>query len=199
MDLDSIYTNLTGVDIKEQEDLWDERGKGYYGEYLLFRELFYNAPGSGKFLMNLQIPGLYKEDTEIDLLYLHETGIYVFEVKHYKGTIYGKVEDDHWTQYFKTTKNNVFYNPVKQNRGHIKAIKALIKKDVPIHSFVVFTNDEVDLRITGTADNVSICCLSQVCNVLMAVTAGRPLLYNTKQLDNQYSFLHDMHIPTELR
>ena len=189
MDIDSIYTNLTGVDIKKQEDLWDERGKGYYGEYLLFRELFYFAPGWGKFLMNVQIPGLYTEDTEIDLLYLHETGIYVFEVKHYKGTIYGKVEDDHWTQYFKTTKNNVFYNPVKQNRGHINALKALIKKDVPIHSFVVFTNDEVDLRITGTAADVTICTLRQVCDAFMAVTAGRPAIYNTKQLDDQYSFL----------
>ena len=88
------YKQLTGVDIEAQKRLWDERGKGYYGEYLVFNKLFDAIPGCGKIIMNLQIPGSYGNTTELDLVFIHETGVYVFEIKHYKGTIYGKTEDE---------------------------------------------------------------------------------------------------------
>lgn len=42
--------------------------------------------------MNLNIPIEDGKTTEIDLLMIHETGIYVFEIKHYKGTIYEKIQ-----------------------------------------------------------------------------------------------------------
>ena len=100
-----IYSNLTGVDIEEQKRLWDERGKGYYGEYLVFKELFFNIEGVSKFLMNLYVPTDGEKTTELDLMMIHETGIYVFEIKHYKGIIYGKDMDRKWTQYFKTEDN----------------------------------------------------------------------------------------------
>ena len=35
---EEIYQQLTGVDLDMQRRIWDERGKGYYGEYLVFRE-----------------------------------------------------------------------------------------------------------------------------------------------------------------
>ena len=35
-DIESIYQKLTNVDIHQQKQLWDERGKGYYGEFLVF-------------------------------------------------------------------------------------------------------------------------------------------------------------------
>ena len=106
--METIYKNLTGVDISEQERLWNERGKGYYGEYLLFSELYPSITGCCKILMNLEIPNGYRKTTEIDLLLIHETGFYVFEVKHYKGTIYGSADGKVWTQYFRTAPNSHF-------------------------------------------------------------------------------------------
>jgi len=53
---EEIYQQLTGVDLDMQRRIWDERGKGYYGEYLVFRELLFRVPGSSKILMNLQVP-----------------------------------------------------------------------------------------------------------------------------------------------
>lgn len=50
------YSNLTGIDIDEQRRIWDERGKGYYGEYLVFCTLYKNIIGNCKLLMNLTIP-----------------------------------------------------------------------------------------------------------------------------------------------
>ena len=35
-DINQLYSDLTGVNIEEQKMLWNERGKGYYGEYLVF-------------------------------------------------------------------------------------------------------------------------------------------------------------------
>ena len=45
-DLEKIYKNLTEIDINEQKQLWDERGKGYYGEFCLFKYLYQNINGS---------------------------------------------------------------------------------------------------------------------------------------------------------
>ena len=101
-DLKKIYQEMTSVDLDEQKRIWDERGKGYYGEFLVMQDLYLYLRGESKLLMNLEIPADDGKKTEIDLLLIHETGLYVFEVKYYKGTIYGKYDDSSWTQYFRT-------------------------------------------------------------------------------------------------
>ena len=73
MELKETYRQLTNVDIIEQKQIWDERGKGYYGEYLLFCELYKEISGECKILMNLNIPVNAMNTTEIDLLLIHET------------------------------------------------------------------------------------------------------------------------------
>lgn len=179
------YKQLTGVDIEAQKRLWDERGKGYYGEYLVFSELFDAIPGRGKIIMNLQIPGSYGNTTELDLVFIHETGVYVFEIKHYKGTIYGKTEDEKWTQYFRTTPNQRFYNPVRQNSGHVKALSDLLG-DAAVYSIVVFTNPEVDLRITNNDKNVEICMLSSLTNTFMSLVKDRKQINSPDKINNTF-------------
>ncbi len=144
--IDEIYEELTGVNIEEQRDIWDERGKGYYGEYLVFCTLFDHLSDNSKILMNIEIPtdnGL--KTTEIDLLLIHETGLYCFEMKYYKGDIYCNFDQDYWVQAFRTTENHSFYNPVRQNEYHISALKKMFP-EVPVHSFILFTNPDVTLH-----------------------------------------------------
>ena len=160
-DIESIYQKLTNVDIRQQQLLWDERGKGYYGEFLVFSELYPNLPGECKILMNINIPTAYGKTTEIDLLLIHETGLYVFEMKHYKGTIYGKPYEQYWTQYFRTAPNQRFRSPIAQNQYHINALSK-IAPGVPIHSFVVFTSDEVELKVDCNEPNITLCPLSHL-------------------------------------
>lgn len=159
--MEEIYKQLTNVDIKEQQLIWDERGKGYFGEYLVFCELYQSISGNCKILMNLNIPSGQSKCTEIDLLLIHETGLYVFEIKHYKGTIYGKDDDNHWTQYFRTRSNSVFENPVKQNGYHINALIKLIP-NIPIYSVIVFTNDDCELKVENKNPYITICKLHQM-------------------------------------
>ncbi len=44
-DLDKTYFVVTSVNLNEQMALWDERGKGYYGEYMLFSDLYKHVNG----------------------------------------------------------------------------------------------------------------------------------------------------------
>lgn len=165
MDLKEIYQELTGVDIEEQKKFWNERGKGYYGEHLIFCELHKRIRGNCKILMNLNIPVGDNKTTEIDLIMIHETGIYVFEIKHYKGTIYGSDNNEIWTQYFRTTKNNVFKNPILQNEYHINAIKKLLI-NIPVKSVIVFTNYDCKIKVKNDNPNIDICKLDNIYETL---------------------------------
>lgn len=178
-----IYHDMTNVNLDEQQRIWDERGKGYFGEYLVFKKLFFEINGTVKYLMNLQIPSDNGKSTEIDLIMIHETGIYVFEIKHYKGTIYGKMKDEIWTQYFKTTKNNNFKNPVFQNEYHIKSLKNIFP-NVPIFSIIVFSNDECDIKVNNTSGNVMISNLASLKSDLLIYFRNFDKVFNMKQIDN---------------
>lgn len=186
--INDIYSNLTNVDIEKQKQIWDERGKGYYGEYLVFQELYRSVPGYGKILMNLEVPSQYGNNTEIDLVFIHETGIYVFEIKHYKGTIYGKSTDERWTQYFRTVKNSHFYSPLKQNEGHIRALRNILPT-AKFTSFIVFTNAECELRVENDNPNVIICKLRDLQHLFAERTHNSKPAYQMEGVDRVFSEL----------
>ena len=60
--------------------------------------------------------------TQVDHVLITTRGIFVIEVKNYNSWIYGNKFDREWTQnsYGKKWK---FYNPLRQNYGHLKAIQ----------------------------------------------------------------------------
>lgn len=186
-DISEVYRNLTGVDIEKQRLLWDERGKGYYGEYLVFKELYPDLTGCCKILMNLQVPTGDGRTTEIDLLLIHETGLYVFEMKHYKGTIYGKTSDQTWTQYFRTVPNSHFYNPVLQNLYHIKALQKMFP-NTPIHSLIVFTSPECDLRVACKEADITVCQLGNLHTTLRFLETRSKLL-DSNRIDEIFNAL----------
>ena len=158
MDMEKIYKNLTGIDIEKQKEIWDERGKGYWGEYCLLKQLYMTVHGNCKFLMNVQIPTGEGKTTEIDLLMIHESGICCFEAKYYQGIIYGDFEDDKWTQFLRTRPNNTFRSPIKQNAYHINALKRMFPA-VPVSSFVVFTNNDVNIdNLRGWQESDMVLC-----------------------------------------
>jgi hypothetical protein len=92
--------------------------KGLNGEYETAKSLE-KVKGYHKTILNCYLPNGQDKMTEIDLIFIHETGIYVLESKNYSGWIFGKEEDKHWTQTFTNGKKVSFYNPVIQNKTHI--------------------------------------------------------------------------------
>ena len=76
---------------------------------------------------------------QIDLVVPTRVGILVFEVKDYSGWIFGKGGQDRWTQVLSYGEEKYyFYNPVKQNEGHIKELRKKLGEDVPFFSIIVF-------------------------------------------------------------
>lgn len=114
--------------------------KGAYGEWLT-EYMFGSArlKGYSKSLHNIYVP--YKGRTsEIDVMLIHEKGIFVIESKNYSGWIFGSAEQQKWTQCINKNTKEQFYNPIKQNRTHINALSEFIKMDKSkIKSFIVFS------------------------------------------------------------
>lgn len=60
--------------------------------------------------------------SQIDHVVVSDFGIFVIETKNYKGWIFGGDEAEYWTQVIYKYKQQ-FYNPIRQNRGHVLALK----------------------------------------------------------------------------
>lgn len=82
------------------------------------------------------------DTTQIDLIVLSVYGIFVIEVKNYKGWIFGNKNQRQWTQIIYKEKHK-FQNPIHQNHKHIKFIEELLKiNDKKIlKNLVVFVGD----------------------------------------------------------
>ena len=127
---------------------------------------------------------LTKEDgdtTEIDVILIHETGIYVIESKNYSGWVFGNETDKYWTQSLyggvDGTVKNRFYNPVLQNRNHVKNLKNHLGtdyKDIPYYSITVF-GEKTDLKkITIKSDDAAVITLTQLEETIKAyITLAR--------------------------
>ena len=82
--------------------------------------------------------------TQIDIVVATDVGLIVIEVKDFTGWIFGKGNQDYWTQVSGYGKyKNHFYNPFKQNEGHIKALRGLSSQMgiLPMYSLVVFAGN----------------------------------------------------------
>lgn len=122
---------------------------------------FLNACPNVKVLRNLIIPnGRKGGTTEIDLVVLSTKGFYVLECKNYSGYVVGKPEEKNWTicyNYNGYKKNVSFYNPLKQNIGHITALKKMYPR-FHWQSTVLFSNStaiEKDLFVRKDVMNFS--------------------------------------------
>lgn len=114
--------------------------KGNSGEYLTFLELE-KLDGDKRILTNLYLPGKDGKTTEVDLVMIHPTGIYVFESKNYSGWILGDDKVRYWTQSLNGGKKNKFFNPIWQNKSHIAALSKALGNGYEDHlySYIVFS------------------------------------------------------------
>ncbi len=77
--------------------------------------------------------------SQIDHIVLSEYGIFVIETKNYKGWIFGNEKSEKWTQIVFKEKHS-FINPVRQNWGHVYALKGLLTNfpNIKYYPIVVF-------------------------------------------------------------
>ena len=113
--------------------------KGFRGEYMCYKTLK-KIESYQRILVNVYLPIDKNKTTEIDLIYICNTGINVLESKNYGGWIFGDENSQNWTQTFKNGSRKSFLNPIRQNKNHIKHLKSYLSnyEDHYFSSIIVF-------------------------------------------------------------
>ena len=146
----------------------DSEVTGKKGEQRLVDKLM-TLEGNKRIIRNCYIP-TDTGTTEIDVIMVHENGIYVFESKNYSGWIYGNTDCEKWTHTlrhrdrngFKTEKYH-FFNPIMQNKTHVKWLKKYLSDKteikIPIYSVIVFgDNCKIKTPIEASGDSIITYC-----------------------------------------
>ena len=188
MGIISIIDNVTSYfvsDIKKQTGkgfFQTFTDKGNYGEFLSYKYLFM-TPGKREFIHNCYLP-TEKGTTEIDLLMIHETGLYVVESKNYSGWIFGDEKQKDWTQVLGGKKIK-FFNPIRQNAGHIKALRSYFGEyqDLPIFSLVIFSERCELKKITLQNEDIIVIKRNQLKSVFKQQIKGKEKLPPMIMLD----------------
>lgn len=145
--VDKLYDALGG------DKLTGKLGELYTAKELKYVQLFGRK---GRILRNVYVPKDNGETSEIDLLYITQKGIFVFESKNYSGWIFGDEKGQKWTMMLPNKEKHSFYNPVKQNQTHIKWLRNYIGENIPLFSIIVFSERCELKKITIVSQNVKV-------------------------------------------
>src|SRR3989344_4811146 len=125
---------------------------GRMGEKFVSRKLLELDQTRYRILNDLLLPSQGNSvTTQIDHVIVSNFGIFCIETKAYKGWIFGNANQDQWTQVIYHFKKR-FYNPLRQNYAHIKAVEELVNPIFPnarVYGFVAFPHAD-KLKISGT-------------------------------------------------
>jgi hypothetical protein len=135
------------------------KNKGKILELMIYNKLIELFPNA-KIYKNIKVPKMYGEDTEIDVLMIDQTGIYIFEAKNHSGTITGNWSEDKLTIRYKSGQEYVFDNPILQNSNHYKYLQSISSlKPYYFHNIVVLGQStyyqKEDLKTLPSYGNVT--------------------------------------------
>ncbi|CZQ91530.1 nuclease-related domain-containing protein [Trichococcus collinsii] len=163
---------------------------GRKGEYLIYRSLE-RLDGQHKLLTNVYLPKRDGTTTEIDLIMISETGIYVFESKNYSGWIFGDEDSRNWTQSLKGGKKYRFYNPIWQNKKHISHLKSHLGLGSEVfRSYIIFSERCVLKKMSVRSPEVKVMnrnVLTREINQDLTSLANRLNIWEINQIYNDLS------------
>ncbi|MDW7672881.1 MAG: nuclease-related domain-containing protein, partial [Bacillota bacterium] len=140
------------------------------GELQLYNKCLWLEDDDFRLIPNALFQRADEGTNQIDLLAVTKKGIFVMEMKDYKGWIFGDENHKQWTQVlqsgFGKSRKYQLRNPVKQNDNHIKTVRSLLAEkginNLPIYNVIVFGNEAVLKEISTSVDVVN---LSKVTSV----------------------------------
>lgn len=118
--------------------------KGFVGEWRV-RRLLATLSNQYAVYHNVYVRRADGKLTQVDHVIVSPYQVFVLETKNYAGTIYGEESDTYWTQAL-GQKERLFYNPILQNTGHVKALLHEVRLMSEVQSVVVFS-DRTRLRV----------------------------------------------------
>ena len=181
--------------LSETKSRLTKEEKGVEGERL---SAFHSIPiyGYGKQLRNLYLPLPNGETTEVDMVVIHTSGIFVIEVKNYEGWIFGNEKNKYWMQSFSKYNKNQFYNPIWQNDAHIRALKNLLPYEC-FFSFVVFSEQCELKKIICERPNTYVIRLTGLSHKLRMVMEEYPNVLTGLQVNEIYKKLRPFTLVSE--
>ena len=134
--------------------LYSPKIKGIIGEKSISSILYFLDKSKYKVINNIVL----KKDTktsQIDHIVISDFGIFVIETKNYKGWIIGNENSEHWIQVLFKRKQK-FYNPIKQNLGHINALKNCLSSYSNINYIpIVVFSTKSEIKVNSTTDVIN--------------------------------------------
>ncbi len=122
--------------------------------------------------------------TQIDLVVPTNVGVFVFEVKDYSGWIFGNGKSEKWTQILAYgQEKHQFYNPIKQNEGHIEALRNSLSQlqAIPFFSVIVFYGTSEIKELSNVPKNCRVVYPGQVGKLITDTLANlSPAPYTDK-------------------
>lgn len=172
-----------------------ERGEARVAEVL---QQYINEVGG--YLINDVILPYGNRTTQIDHIVFAPSGVFVVETKNWGGWIYGKDEDEYWTQTIGINRiqKHQHYNPVKQNHVHVKAVKVHTKEydKGKFYNVVVFSRNN-----TQHVNSDYVVCRDELLGYLRNIKEKRYTLSKLKAMyDRIYYYIehpvstHDQHV-----
>ncbi len=140
------------------DSIFDDEWKGKRGEKLTERELnlvqFFGR--KGKVLRNVYLPKNNGETSEIDVVFITQKGIFIFESKNYSGWIFGDEKGKYWTAMLPNKQKNQFYNPIMQNKTHLKWMRSFVGDEIPLFSIIAFSERCELKKVTVYSEDVKV-------------------------------------------
>ena len=173
-----------GLIDKILSNIFDAEWAGRYGEKLTERELkLVKLLGrKGNILRNVYIPKENGETSEIDVLFITQKGIFVFESKNYSGWIFGDEDGYYWTVTLPNGIKNKLYNPIKQNKTHMKWLGKFVGENIPLFSIIVFSERCELKKVKVLSDNVHVIKRDRTYNTVKNIWDVQPDILNKEQV-----------------
>ena len=134
--------------------------KGGFGEWLA---AYYSKTvfSDAYVLHDVLIDGKDEHKSQIDLIIIAASGIYVVEVKTFSDAkIYGDGRKRDW-QYYLGGHRYDFYNPIMQNKKHVEYLKKMLSDfaKVEFYSVVLMLCDDCKVSNVNRSDRADTVCL----------------------------------------
>lgn len=116
--------------------------------------------------------------TQLDHVVISKYGIFVIETKNFAGWIFGEERQRNWTQVLYRKKSR-FYNPIMQNKAHIKALTAHLQMERNVFSLIVFSN-AVTFKFKEEFTDVKVLKMNQL---LQVIKNHKKVLFTQRQVE----------------
>jgi Holliday junction resolvase-like predicted endonuclease len=166
------------------------KDKGSLGEYEAYNIAKRKLQGKYKLFNSVYLPKSGDKTTEVDLIVVHERCIFIVEVKNYSGIIFGDKYNKKWTQKLNKFNSNGFYNPVIQNKNHIKYFKDSIDTgkyglcDKNIYSIIVFGDKANINNIRIDEDNLKVIGINELENTLNSIVEKNTINLSDNEIED---------------